>query len=114
MTATESPSPPRPDHFLTLILGIVALCAVVATSVVAVMTLHTNTVPHENAEIINIVVGVIGPVITGLLAIALYQVKGAVTEVHVATNSRLTELLKETRDAAHAQGLIQGRIERTP
>lgn len=100
------------NHFTALVMAIVALCALAAASVVALVALHVDATPGENQEIIHVMLGVIAPVITALLALALHQVKAAVTEVHVATDGRITELLDLTRSAAHAAGVAEGRAER--
>jgi len=100
------------NHFTALVAAIVALCAVAAAAVVAIVALHIDAVPGENMELIHVVLGVIVPAITALLALALHQVKAAVTEVHVATDGRITELLDVTRSAAHAAGVVEGRAER--
>lgn len=105
------PPPATNDRFTFFILvtAIVALCALAAASVVAIMAFHVDAKPGENLEIVHVVLGVIVPAITALLALALYNVKAAVTRVHVATNGRITELLELTRSTAHAAGVVEGR-----
>src|SRR3954463_13958179 len=96
------------NHFTALVAAIVALCAVAAAAVVAIVAFHADAVPGENMEVIHVVLGVIVPAITALLALALHQVKAAVTEVHVAPDGRVPELLDLTRKTAHAAGIIEG------
>ena len=54
----------------------------------------------------------IGPTLIGLAGVAVSWVNGRkITEVHKSTNSRLDELLKAARVAAHAEGMADQRAE---
>lgn len=108
------PPPPADDHFTALVVGIVALCAIASGAVVAIMVFHVDARPGENLETIHVMLGVIVPAITALLALALQKMKAAVTQVHVATNGRITELLELTRRTAHAEGVAQGQAQGAP
>lgn len=48
----------------------------------------------------------------GALAVSIYNTT-KINEVHVLMNSRLTELLELTKKASMAEGLKQGRDERS-
>jgi hypothetical protein len=58
------------------------------------------------------VIASIAPTLMGLAAFISSLVnRSKIHELHVGVNSRLTELLKQTGLAAHAEGLAQGKAE---
>lgn len=66
-----------------------------------VTTLIIRPPPIDNTTIIVTMLGFLIPTITALLAAAVQQ-------VHLAVNSRLTQLLELTADSARAQGHLDG------
>jgi len=62
----------------------------------------------DNVQIAIIVA--IGPTLVGLASVAVSWSNGRkITEVHKSTNSRLDELLKAAKVAAHAEGMADQR-----
>lgn len=53
-----------------------------------------------------------GPMLIGLAGVAVSWINGRkITEVHKSTNSRLDELLKAAKIAAHAEGMADQRAQ---
>jgi hypothetical protein len=97
--------PPQPgSHTTTLVWACISLCVVAATFVVA-MTLVRPAA--DNTPLILMVLGVVVPVITALLAAAVQQ-------VHLAVNSRLSQLLMLTATSSRAEGELYGLMQPTP
>lgn len=71
----------------------------------------THWSPTEWATFIGSIVGLVTAITTGLIAVikALYSVSDKVTALTVQVDGRLTELLQQTAQLAHAQGLEAGR-----
>lgn len=82
--------------------------SIVAVSVVGVAAIVTITLlrPHEdNTALIGSVLTFLGPTAAALLAlIKSIQTGAAVQELHLAVNSRLTQLLEQTAKASKSEG----------
>jgi cytochrome b subunit of formate dehydrogenase len=95
-----APSPPFIGGTTGLyVLAIVVLSILGVSAVVIVLIVRPP--PIDNTPIITVILGFLIPTVTALLA-------GAVQQVHIAVNSRLTQLLEITATASHAQGQIDG------
>lgn len=79
------------------------LVSVVVTAIVGVtaITLILLKGGPEAVEHAAILIGFVTPITGGLLA---FMVRG----IHVDLNSRLSQLLEESKKAAHAEGKVQG------
>lgn len=55
---------------------------------------------------------IIGPLLTLVATILTLLVRREIREVHLSLNSRLDELVRSSKETAHAQGLAQGRKEK--
>lgn len=86
------------------IVSTVALCVLAASFVLAITLVRPE---KDNAGLILTVTGIVVPVVTALLAAAVQQ-------VHVAVNSRLSQLLEQTAKASKAEGKLAGPIEAAP
>jgi hypothetical protein len=79
--------------------------AVVALSLIGVGAIITVLIvrppPADNTGIIVAILGFLVPTVTALLAAAVQQ-------VHLAVNSRLTQLLQLTASSARAEGELKG------
>jgi hypothetical protein len=56
---------------------------------------------------------IIAAVFAGVAAVLSAINRGKINEVHVALNSRLTQLIDQTSKAAHAEGVVQGTADAT-
>lgn len=92
------------------VVSILVLCVLTVVFVLAISALRPT---DDNTSLIVTVVGVIVPVIMALLAGAVQETSrvtaGAVQEVHLAVNSRLTQLLELTAQAYEAKGKLQSK-----
>jgi hypothetical protein len=80
------------------VFGIIALCFLTAAFVVSITMLR----PHDdNTALIATVAGLNSTVVLGLLAATVQQ-------VHLAVNSRLTQLLELTAKSSRAEGKLEG------
>lgn len=84
------------------VISTIILCILVAAFVVVITVVRPE---KDNTSLILSIVGVIVPVITALLAATIQQ-------VHLAVNSRLSQLLELTATASRAEGKIDA--ERLP
>jgi len=84
------------------VVSTIILCILVAAFVVVITVVRPD---KDNTSLILSIVGVIVPVITALLAATIQQ-------VHLAVNSRLSQLLELTATASRAEGKIDA--ERPP
>jgi hypothetical protein len=80
------------------VLSVLGLCFLEAAFVLAITFIRPI---GDNTGLIAAVLGVIGPVQVALLA-------ATVQEVHLAVNSRLTELVELTAKASKAEGKLEG------
>ncbi len=80
------------------VTGIVVLCLASAGFVLGITIVRPAA---DNMPLVTAVLGFIGPVIVALLA-------GAVQQVHLLVNSRLTQLLELTATANLAKGQLAG------
>jgi hypothetical protein len=81
------------------VVSIVVLCVLAAAFVVAITIIRPGM---DNSTIIASVVGIVVPVNVALLAATVQQ-------VHIAVNSRLSQLLELTAAASLAEGKIAGK-----
>ncbi len=85
----------------TFLIVIVALCIIAAGFVLAITVIRPE---KDNSSIILSITGIVVPVVTALLAATVQQ-------VHLAVNSRLSQLLELTAQASKAEGrLAEGRL----
>jgi len=77
--------------------GVVAICVLAVGFVLGVVFLRPE---KDNTALIATVFGVLVPVIAALLAAAVQQ-------VHLAVNSRLSQLLELTAKASKAEGKLE-------
>lgn len=82
------------------VAAVVALSGMGVTAIVAITLARPN---EDNTPIITTVLGFLVPVTLGFLG-------AAVKEVHVAFNSRMTELLELTERSAKAEGQLLGSV----
>jgi|GEM_PF-5029198 len=80
------------------VVSTIALCVLAAGFVLAITLIRPD---KDNSALILTVTGIVVPVVTALLAMA-------VQEVHLAVNSRLSQLLELTAAAAKAEGKLDG------
>jgi hypothetical protein len=86
------------------------VAAVVALSVLAIATvfgIYVVRPDRDNTALMVTVLGFLGPPIMGFLA-------AAIREVHLAFNSRMSELLVTTARAARAQGQLDAAAQSAP
>jgi hypothetical protein len=83
------------------VMSIVVLCILAAAFVVVITIVRPGA---DNATLIASVVGLVVPVNVALLAATVQQ-------VHVAVNSRLSQLLELTAAASLAEGKIAGKAD---
>jgi len=80
---------------VAVLILIVSLGIVGVAAIVAIVALR----PHEdNAALIATVLGFLAPTMAALLALIKVQ------ELHLAVNSRLTQLLEQTAKASRSEG----------
>lgn len=91
------------DRTTLFVWCIFGLCLLDVVFIFGISMLRMNS---DNTSLIASVLGVTLPVITALLA-------GTVQQVHVAVNSRLTELVELTAKASHAEGRLDERERKT-
>lgn len=84
--------------------AIVVLCALALAFVVGVSVAKPDS---DNTALIALGLGVLAPVLTALVAAAIQQ-------VHLAVNSRLTQLLILTAKASRAEGKAVGLLMPSP
>lgn len=82
----------------TLIVSIIILCVITVVFVLAITFIKPDT---DNTPIILLIIGIIVPVITALLAVVVQQ-------VHLAVNGRLSQLLSLTAVSSKAEGIVEG------
>jgi hypothetical protein len=98
----RSPKTPVDTPATTLyIRAVVGLCVL---AVVAIITLFVVRPDKDHTALITLILGVLMPAISALLAAAVQQ-------VHLAVNSRLTQLLALTQKASLAEGVLTGGAE---
>lgn len=79
------------------VVAIIALAMLTLASILGVLLLRPP--PTDNTSLIATIVGITTPIIVALLG-------GAVQQVHLAVNGRLTQLLEQTAAASHAKGAL--------
>jgi len=84
---------------------VIAVVAMVALGVLAVVAITIVRPDQENTALLATVIGFIAPTTFSLLAF----MKSA--ETHQSVNGRLDALLAHARQAAHEQGMAEGRAE---
>ncbi len=82
-----------------LYVGAVVALSIIA--VIAVVTIFALRPDKDNASLILLVLGLLTPVIMGFLGAAIQQ-------VHLAVNSRLSQLVALTAKASQAEGQLIG------
>ena len=91
------------DRSRLYMVGVLSVCLL---AVVFVLVLTYMRPDHnDNAMLITTMLGVFTPITVGLLA-------GALRENHLATNSRLTELLELTAKDARAEGKLDAAVNK--
>lgn len=85
------------------VVSIVILCALTVIGVVIVQITRPD---KDNTAIIATIVGVTSPILIALLGAAIQQ-------VHLAVNSRLSQLLELTAAASKAKGVLAERDKNT-
>lgn len=80
------------------ITGVIVLCLAAAATMIAIEAIRPD---KDNTAVMLMALGIYGPSIAGLLG-------AAVREVHLAFNSRMTELLLLTAKASRAEGQLIG------
>ncbi len=107
--SVPAPSPIESSHITLYVACVVGLAVVAVT---AVLTIYLVRPEQDNSKILTTVGTIIGPIIAALLALlarsSLQSVQQAVQQVHIAVNSRLSELVALTAKASHAQGQLEG------
>lgn len=78
------------------VYAVVALCVLAVASMVTLAIFKPGDTSTGT-----MILGILGPVIAAFLA-------AAIQGVHLAVNSRLTELLDVTSKASHAEGRLEG------
>lgn len=82
--------------------SILLIAAIGSAAIVAIVVLRPG---EDNTALITSVVGFLAPTMAALLAfIKSVQTGAAVQELHLAVNSRLTELLEQTAKASKSEG----------
>jgi hypothetical protein len=79
------------------VIAIVILCAL---TVVAIVVLQIARPEKDNTAIMTAIIGITAPILVAMLAAAVQQ-------VHLAVNSRLSQLLELTATASRAKGALQ-------
>lgn len=78
----------------------ILLCVLVVSFILGITAIRPSI---DNMPLIVIVVGIMGPIITALVAASVYQ-------VYHAVNSRLTELLELTRVTSKEEGKLEQKV----
>lgn len=91
--------PERKDH-TNMLVGATILLAVVA--VIAIVIIFVARPDKDNSTLVGTLLGFLVPLMTALLAAAVQQ-------VHLAVNSRLTQLLRVTAAKSKAEGMLLAR-----
>ncbi len=86
------------------VMCVMFLCALDAAFMVAITVVRPLA---DNVPLIVLLLGVTSPVVLALLAAAVQQ-------VHLAVNSRLSQLLELTAKSSRAEGQLVGLMEPTP
>lgn len=89
----QEPVGTRATLYTKSVIALAFLC------VAAIVTIFVVRPDKDNTAIISIITGILVPLITALLAAGLQQ-------VHLAVNSRLSQLLLITQKAARAEGKL--------
>ena len=92
----DEPLVPLPANKTTLYVAcVVVLCVLCGAFVITITMIRPE---KDNTSIVTSVFGIVGPVILALLA-------GAQQQTHLAFNSRMSQLLALTAEAAKARGV---------
>lgn len=97
MITSEDGLTVQPGGRITVYVWAVVILSVVATTAMVALAV----LRPDNTSTGTLILGMMLPIITALLGAALQQ-------IHVAVNSRLSELLVVTAKASHAEGQLQG------
>ena len=99
-----APSPSIGGRATVYVIAVVILCALALVFVLAVLIIRPE---GDNTALFNAGLGVLVPAIGALLAASIQQ-------VHLAVNSRLTQLIDLTTRASHAEGKAEGILLPSP
>lgn len=78
------------------VVAIVVLCAL---TVIGIVTIHVMRPAQDNTAITTAIIGITAPLLISMLAAAVQQ-------VHLAVNSRLSQLLEITAASSQAKGTL--------
>jgi len=81
------------------VVAIIVLCSLTVIGIVGVVMIRPD---RDNGPTINVLIGITAPILIGLLGAAIQQ-------VHLAVNSRLTQLLQLTAESSAAKGALTER-----
>ncbi len=105
MTDTNVALTPSASKSTALLIAIVVLCLTAAAFVLALSWLRPTA---DNGPTILLLFGIVAPVVTALLATVVQAARNEIQKVHLAVNSRLTQLLELTARASKAEGNLEG------
>lgn len=113
----NNPPPPEPPVVSPpaqppVMVYVMCLCAMGALGIAAVFGILLVRPEEDNTAIITQIVGMVGIVTTVL--VGLIRVDNKIHGVHVDVNSRLSQLVAETRRSALSEGREQGKAGMEP
>ena len=92
----------KPPDFYLLIASIFGLSLIGVLAIILISFLRPNI---DNTVLITTVIGFLTPTLASLIAVVKsFHNANAIEELHLAVNSRLTELLQQTSLAANLAG----------
>ena len=100
--ADEEGGGARKDNTGILVAATISLAALAVVSITTIFIVRPD---RDNTALIATLLSVLVPLMTGLLAAAVQQ-------VHLAVNSRLTQLLRMTAEKSRAEGRLDAISEK--
>lgn len=91
-----------PPNNIPYVLAVVVMSLIGVASIVLISIFRSD---KDNSNLITMIIGLITPTTLSLLAFMKAQ------ETHLSVNSRLDSFMLNAREAAHAQGFVQGKAE---
>lgn len=93
-------APAPGNHATVFVRAVVGLSLLVVVSILTIFIVRPD---RDNTPLIAVILGFVGPIIAAFLAASIQQ-------VHLAVNSRLSQLLALTAKASRAEGQLSGQV----
>jgi len=98
----ENPHPQGPEPSKLTLIYVLSLCSMVGLTIAAILAVHILRPDEDNSGLIGQVLGLVTP--TTAILVGLIHLDAKLQGVHRDVNSRLSQLVAETRRGAYAEG----------